>query len=374
MYLTVLSSLSDPNGAKNEKKQRPDAHGRKYVNPFSEALHQDVPDYKSLGIFVTDPIQPPKADIWTPYRGKPIDVIAELKRRGIDLSKPSSQWDTNVQFQSFLDIKYFEDTMISPLPPQKMLGLLKDLPPQAFRFYKNVVMLEYVTDIAYQEQTNMYNVRFKDNKTFVISPLFVLFPFEDPMAFVDRIERAFALRRVEESWFRYWLYIKNIPSDDLQSLTQTDKTRLLNTITRSPKFAAFARSGEKYEFSQKILDEIDQQMKMVSNSIIFNMKVLSNPLLYRGLDLPLPRLPGAMEDIPAPPDADAQLAMKEKIKAIQNIHLFTNDWFVNSTPIIVSWCLDISNSCLFNTICPPALPLEQWSMHHLNFEKKLISK
>ncbi|EAY20602.1 Dynein heavy chain family protein [Trichomonas vaginalis G3] len=373
MYRTVLSSLSDPNGAGKGNNAQNDPHKRKYVNPFSEALHQEVPDYKSLGIFITEPLQVPKAILFTPYKGKPIDVIAELKRRGIDLSKPSNLWDTNIQFQSFLDIKYFEDTMLSPLQPEMMLGMLKEVPPQAFRFYKGVCMLEYVTDIAYQQSTGLYNVRFRDGKSSLLSPLFVLFPFEDPVAFVDRLERAFALRRLEESWFRYWLYVKNIPSDDLQSLTQSDRNRLLTTITKSPKFKLFAKNGSKYEFSKKILDEVDTQMKMVTNSIIFNMRILSNPLLYRGLNLPLPRLPGSIEEIPTP-STEGDLIIKEKIKTIQGIHLFTNDWFVNAAPIIVSWCLDISNSCLFNTICPQALPLDQWQRHHRNYEKNMISK
>ena len=54
MYGTGLSTLSEP--GTNQKGQKPTDSMKKrcYVNPFSEALHHSVPDYKSLGIFMTD--------------------------------------------------------------------------------------------------------------------------------------------------------------------------------------------------------------------------------------------------------------------------------------------------------------------------------
>lgn len=372
MYKTALSSLTAPSSARTKERQS-DKNKRKYVNPFSEALHRTVPDYKTLGIFVAEPCQINKPCLFIPYTGKPIDIIAELKRRGIDFSRQAHLWDTNTQFPSFLDLKYFEDTDYAPLQPEKMISLLKDVPPQVLRFYKDAVLLEYVTDISFDSKTRLYSVRFKDGRTTNISPLFVLFPFDDPMYFVDRIERAFQLRRLEESWFRYWLFISKVPREDIQILTPQERSRFLSISTKLPKFKGFKKDGEKYQFSLKILDEIDSQMQIVTNSIIFNMRILTNPTLYRGLSLPLPRLPGSLQEIPHP-EVEGIAKMTDKIKVIQNIHLFTNDWFVNAAPIIVSWCLDISSSCLFNTICPQALPLEQWQRHHRNYEKAMISK
>lgn len=349
---------------------------RCYINPFSEALHRSVPDYKSLGIFLAEPVPPEKTYLWEPYQGKPIDVLAELKRRGIDFSKAPHLWNSTCQFPSFIDIKYFDDTTLAPLDPRVSLQIMPSFPgkyAQAFRFFKGGVTFEEVPVINFQASTGLFTVTFRDNKITTLSPLFVLFPFDDPNYFVDRIERAFQLRALEESWFRYWLYVEGIPRDDLQSLTQNDRQRLLNGITKAPKFKNFAKGGDKFGFSQKILDEIDAQMHIVTNSMIFDMKILGNPMLYRGLFLPLPRLPGSMQNIP-PPEVESQTTIQNKIKTLEQIHLFMNDWFVNATPIVISWCLDIANSCLFNTICPQPLPLEQWQRHHRNYEKGMVSK
>jgi len=373
MYKPILSSISNSDNPRVNENHTDYQRKRSYVNPFSEALHHNVPDYKSLGIFLTEPLVLNKVYTWNQYKGKQIDILAEIKRRGIDFSKSSHLWDTNSPFPSFLDLKFFEDTLLAPLSPDNMLNKLKEVPPQAFRFYRGAVTLEPIIDISYSERKHAFSVRYRDGKPATLCPLFVFFPFDDPNAFIDRLERAFQLRRLEESWFRYWLYSKRVPRDDLQSLTVTDRNRLITSATYRRTFQQFGDKGSKSEFGQKLLDEIDSQMQIVTNSLIFNMRMLSNPYLYRGLSLPLPRLPGAMQSIPAENISNSQ-KMTERIKVIQNNHLFSNDWFVNAAPIIVSWCLDISNSSLFNLICPQPLPLDQWQRHHRNYEKAMISK
>ena len=373
MNKSVLSNLNKAQSPKNEFSTQNDQRKRSFINPFSEALHHNVPDYKSLGIFVTEPITPNKIYLWVSYSGKPIDVIAELKRRGIDLTKAPHLWDLNSPFPSFLDLKYFEDTDLAPLSPESYLSKLKEIPPFAFRFYKGAVTLEPIIDISYSKTKHLYSIRYRDGKPATLSPLFVLFPFDDPYAFIDRLERAFQLRRLEESWFRYWLYTKKIPRDDLQDLTQSDKQRLLNKVTINNKYKIFSVNGEKFSFSKKILEEINSQMQIVTNSMIFNIRLFSNPFLYRGLMLPLHRLPGEMQNI-TPLNSNSSINLNDRIKSLQSVHLFNNEWFVNSAPIIVSWSLDLSNSSLFNLICPHPLPLDQWQRHHRNYEKAMISK
>ncbi|KAK8888171.1 hypothetical protein M9Y10_039235 [Tritrichomonas musculus] len=376
MYKTVLTSLHEPGTSQKGQTKTNPRRKRCYVNPFSEALHHTVPDYKSLGIFLTEPLPPERNYLWKPYTGKMFDVVAELKRRGIDFTKPKHLWYTNTQFPSFIDIKYFDDTTLSPLDPRVSIQILPQFngsTASAFRFYRGSVSFEKIIGLQFNVNSGLFTVQYEDKERATLAPLFVLFPFDDPNQFVDRIERAFQLRSVEESWFRYWLYVKNIPRNDLQPLTQNDRNHLLSVVTHAPRYKSFAKGGEKYDFSQQILDEVDSQMSIITNSIIFNMRILTNPLLYRGLNLPLPRLPGAMQNIPEP-ELNSLLTIEAKIKQIASLHLFTNDWFVNATPIIVSWCLDIANSCLFNTICPQALPLDQWQRHHRNYEKSMVSK
>ena len=78
MNQTFLFSSPDSENKKTQT-EKINVNERSYVNPFSEELHRSVPDFKSLGIFLTEPIAPERIYLWTPYKGKQIDVIDELK-------------------------------------------------------------------------------------------------------------------------------------------------------------------------------------------------------------------------------------------------------------------------------------------------------
>jgi len=224
---------------------------------------------------------PRKIEIYRKRKLYQSQNIAELLvSKGIDYEKYDNETDHLTGKPAILSLFLFDDTDYEMHSPQQWIekGTNNEfksthkckISAKALKtkLLHNSRTWEKCIVVGYEEDKQTFNVIWHGDKTEEIhskSRLEILFDAEDPIIFAERLAAAHYLRRKDEAYIRYSLYIDNMAVDDVSPIGNEQINRILHSALSSPKISMMDASN--------LLEEVNLEWQRTMNKIIFDKNI-----------------------------------------------------------------------------------------------------